>query len=84
MYFMIDCAAASGDEPGAAIFMLVFFIKLCFIAVGAEQNVRHPSRGSAHLLTDSFQVNIGAAFDDQLIVNVPDGEFSWRNRGCHG
>ena len=34
--------AASGDKPGAAIFMSVFLIKLCFVAIGAEQNVRHP------------------------------------------
>ena len=26
---MINDVAASGDEPGAAIFMSVFFIKLC-------------------------------------------------------
>ena len=52
--------------------MSVFFIKLCFIAVGPEQDVRHPVRRSAHLLTDDIQVNFGTAFDDQLIVNVTD------------
>lgn len=37
--------AASGDEPGAALFMSVFFIKMCFVAVGAEQDIRHPVWG---------------------------------------
>ena len=54
--------------------MSVFLIKLCFVAIGTEQDVRHPVWGSAHLLTDGFQVNIGAAFDDQLIMDVPDDE----------
>ena len=62
----------SGDEPGAAFFMSVFFIKIGLVAVGTEQDVRHPVRRSAHLLTDHIQVNIRAAFDDQLIVNVTD------------
>ena len=66
--------AASGDEPGAAIFTSLFFIKAGFVAVGAEQNVRYPVRRSAHLLTDSFQINISAAFDDQLIMNMTDDE----------
>ena len=44
------------------------------VAVGAEQDVRHPFRGSSHLLTDDFQVNIGAAFNDQFIMDVPDDE----------
>ncbi len=46
---MINDVVASGDEPGAAIFVLVFFIKTGLIAVGAEQDVRHPVRRSAHL-----------------------------------
>lgn len=29
--------------------MSVFFVKLCFITVCAEQDVRHPARGSAHI-----------------------------------
>ena len=51
---------------------LVFLVKHGFIPVSAEQDVRHPIRRSAHLLTDHIQVNIRAAFDDQLIVNVTD------------
>lgn len=52
--------------------MSVFFVKIGLIAVGTEQDVRHPVRRPAHLLTDHIQVNIRAAFDDQLIVNVTD------------
>ena len=54
--------------------MSVFFIKAGFVAVSAEQDVRHPVRRSAHLLTDHIQVNITAAFDDQLVMNVTDDE----------
>ena len=54
--------------------MSVFFVKHGLIAVGAEQDVRHPFRGSSHLLTDDFQVNAGAAFDDQFIMDVSDDE----------
>lgn len=53
-------------------FMSVFFIKIGLIAVGTEQDVRHPVRRSANLLTNGIQVNVGAAFDDQLIMNVTD------------
>lgn len=51
----------SGIEPGAAIFMSVFFIKAGFVAVGAEKDVRHPVRRSAHLLANHTQVNVRAA-----------------------
>ena len=68
----IKRVAASGDEPGAAIFMSVFFIKIGLVAVGAEQDIRHPVRRSAHLLADYIQVNIRAAFDDQLVMDVSD------------
>lgn len=39
--------AASGNKPGAAIFMSVLFIKNGLVPVGAEQDVRHPVRRSA-------------------------------------
>ena len=51
----------SGIEPGAAIFMSVFFIKAGLVAVGAEKDVRHPVRRSAHLLANHTQVNVRAA-----------------------
>ena len=54
--------------------MSVLFIKIGLVSIGAEQDVRHPVRRSAHLLTDHIQVNIRAAFDDQLIMNVTDDE----------
>lgn len=59
----------SGDEPGAAFFMSVFFIKAGLVTISTEQDVRHPVRRFAHLLTDHIQVNIRTAFDDQLIVH---------------
>lgn len=54
--------------------MSVLFIKFCFVAVGAEQDIRHPFRRSAHLFADSFQINARATFNDQLIMNVSDDE----------
>ena len=69
---MIKDVAASGDEPGAAILMSVFFVKHGLIAVGAEQDVRHPFRGSSHLLTNDLQINAGVAFDNQFIMDVSD------------
>ena len=61
---MNNDVAASGGVPGAAIFVAVFFIKIGFVAVGTEQDVRHPVRRSAHLLADHIQVNIRTTFDD--------------------
>ena len=54
--------------------MSVFFVKHGLVAVCSEQDVRHPFRGSSHLLTDDFQVNVWAAFDDQLIMDMSDDE----------
>ena len=54
--------------------MSVFFVEIGLVAVGAEQDIRHPVRRSAHLLADHIQVNIGAAFDDQLIMNMANDE----------
>lgn len=54
--------------------MSVFFIKICLVAVGAEQDIRHSVRRFAHLLTDHIQVNTRTAFDDQLIMNVTNNE----------
>lgn len=52
--------------------MSVFFVKLCLVAISAKQYVRHPFRGSAHLLTDCFEIDAGIAFDDQFIMNMTD------------
>lgn len=62
--------------------MSVFFVKHGFITIGAEQDVRHPFRGSSHLLTDDIQVNAGAAFDDQFIMDVSDDKAV--AEGLHG
>lgn len=61
------------DKTGRA-FLSVFFIKNGLVAVSTEQDVRHPVRGSAHLLADRIQVNIWVAFDNQFIMDVPDDE----------
>lgn len=58
----------------AAIFVSVFFVKIGFVAIGTEQDVWHPVRRSAHLLTDHIQVNVRAAFDNKLIMNMTDDE----------
>ena len=55
---MNNDVAAFGVEPGATIFMSVFFIEAVLVTVGTEQDVWHPVRRSAHLLTDHIQVNI--------------------------
>lgn len=52
--------------------MSVLFIKICFISIGPEQDIRHPVRGSTHLLTYDFQVNSGVAFYDKFIMDMPD------------
>ena len=54
--------------------MSVFLIKLCFVSIRTEQDARHPVRRSAHLLTDHIQVNVRAAFDNKLIMNMTDDE----------
>ena len=54
----------------AAIFVSVFFIKICFVSVRPKQDVRHPVRGSAHLFADCLQAGCIAAFDYQLIMDV--------------
>ena len=54
--------------------MSVFFVKMCFVSVGAEQDVRHPVRGPAHLFTVGFQIDTMITFDDQFIMDVSDNE----------
>ncbi len=56
------------------LFSCQFFYKTVFHSCrrGAESLTSIPK--ICHLLTDSFQVNIGAAFDDQFIMDVPDDE----------
>lgn len=48
----------------------VFFIKHGLIAIGTELEPVCPRRCPAHLLTEDLQVDAGAGFDNQLVVNV--------------
>lgn len=61
-------------SSGKPLFFSVFFVKIGFVAVGAEKDVRHPVRRSAHLLANHTQVNVRTTFDDQLIMNMTDDE----------
>ena len=45
--------------------MSVFFVNIGLVAVGAEQDVRHPVWKSAHLLTDELQID-----DLEIFENV--------------
>ena len=51
---------------------VVFLVKECLITISPKKDIRHPVRGSSHLLTDYIQVNAGAAFYYQFIVDVSD------------
>ena len=62
--------------------MSVFFVKIGLVAVGTEQDVRHPVRRSAHLFADGFQIDTGIAFDDQFIMDMPDDKAV--AEGLHG
>ena len=53
---------------------LIFLIKITFIPVCSKKQSLDPGRGSPHLFADSIQGYIGAAFDDQFIMDVPDDE----------
>ena len=61
---------------------VVFLVKECLITVSPKKNVRHPVRRSSHLLTDYIEVNAGAAFYYQFIVDVSDDKAM--GEGTHG
>lgn len=48
----------------------IFFIKHGLVAIGTEFEAVCPWWGPAHLLTENLQVDAGAGFDDQLVVNA--------------
>ncbi len=48
----------------------VFFIKHGLVAIGTELEPICPRWGPAHLFAEDLQVNAGAGFDDQYVVNV--------------
>ena len=66
---------------------LVLAIPIRLVAVGTEQDARHPVRRSAHLLTDHIQVNIRAAFErcievmSRLIMKYGPGLLEKMNQG---
>lgn len=62
--------------------MSVFFIKIGFVAVSAEQDIRHPVREPSHLFADDFQINARIAFDNQFIMDMSDDETM--PEGLHG
>lgn len=50
----------------------LFLVEVAFVAVRTEQQSFNPRRGSAHLIADGIQGYIGAALDDEFIVDVAD------------
>lgn len=62
------------SDHSGGLLLSVLTVPGSFISIRPEQNIRHPVRGSAHLFTDSFQVNSGIAFNDQFIMDVTNDE----------
>lgn len=60
----------------------VFFIKHGLVAISTELEPVCPRWGPAHLFTEDLQVDAGAGFDDQLVVNVHGNEAV--RQGPHG
>ena len=58
----------SDGNANGYFFLLVFFIKCCFIPIGTKKQSINPLWSSAHLLTDSSKVSIHRCFNDQFIV----------------
>ena len=52
----------------------VFFIKHGLVAISTELEAVCPRWGPAHLFAEDLQVDAGAGFDDQLVVNVHGNE----------
>ena len=70
-------------DAGIIFFVsVVFLVKKCIITISPKKDIRHPVRGSSHLLTDYIEVNAGAAFYYQFIVDVPDDKAM--GEGSHG
>ncbi len=51
---------------------LLLLIKFALISIGPELDTGYPRRGPPHLLTDCIQRYIWTAFDDELVMDVPD------------
>ena len=75
-------AAASGKHRRPL--SLIFFIKFGFIPIASNQDIRHPVWRPTHDIADGFVINILAAFDDELIMDMTTnkavGEGAWKNK----
>lgn len=74
--FLFVCDKPPFRQYGGIVadYVLIFFVKMCFVAVGPEKDVRHPVWRAPHLFADGFQIDAGVAFDNQFIVDMPDNE----------
>lgn len=62
--------------------LLVFSVEWSFISIPTDQDVWHPLRTFAHLLTDDIQGDLRAAFNDRFIMNMANDEAV--GEGVHG
>lgn len=58
------------------------FVELAFVPVRPEQQARNPGRRPAHLIADRLQGYIGAALDDEFVMDAPHDETV--PEGLHG
>ena len=65
----IDILSGLWITPETAI-LLIFFIKLSFIPIASNQDIWHPVWRPTHDIADGFVINILAAFDDELIMDM--------------
>ena len=54
------------------LFFSYLFEKIALISIPADQDVRHPVRRSAHDVAEALYRDFRAAFDDHLIMDMPD------------
>lgn len=52
----------------------ILFIKIGFVSICPEKDVRHPVRESPHLFADDFQINVGIVFNNKFVIDMPDDE----------
>ena len=52
----------------------IFLVPGRSVTFAFYQDIRHPVRGSAHLIADGFYIHVLAGFDDKLIMDVTDDE----------
>ena len=69
----IDILSGLWITPETAI-LLIFFIKISFIPIASNQDIRHPVWRPTHDIADGFVINILATFDDKLIMDMTADE----------